>query len=74
MVPIYSVWKDLALKQSKENETRYRIWDYPIKEEYSHVLKAIELNNPVPNASFGFQKVRSIIIQLQLTIKQKLLC
>ncbi|XP_065214967.1 ionotropic receptor 25a [Planococcus citri] len=54
---LFSVWKDLALKQSKENETQYRIWDYPIKEEYSHVLRAIELNNPVPSASVGFQKV-----------------
>lgn len=52
-----SIWKDLALAQTKDNESQYRIWDYPIKEEYGHILRAIEVNYPVPNASYGFKKV-----------------
>lgn len=40
---------------------RYRIWDYPIKEQYGHILLAINSSNPVENASKGFQKVEEHI-------------
>lgn len=34
-----------------------RIWDYPIKEQYGHILLAINSSNPVKNAAEGFRKV-----------------
>jgi hypothetical protein len=33
------------------------VWDYPIKEQYGHILQAITQTGPVENATVGFQKV-----------------
>lgn len=34
-----------------------RIWDYPVKEQYSSILTSIENAQPLPNASEGFRLV-----------------
>jgi hypothetical protein len=52
----YSVWKDITLNSSSD-QSKYRVWDYPIKEQYGHILQAITQTGPVENASVGFQKV-----------------
>lgn len=48
------MWKELTLNASTD-DTRYRVWDYPIREQYGHVLLAINDSNPVENASEGFR-------------------
>ncbi|XP_049951836.1 ionotropic receptor 25a-like [Schistocerca serialis cubense] len=53
---LYNVWKDITLNSSSD-QSKYRVWDYPIKEQYGHILQAIDQAGPVPNASVGFQKV-----------------
>lgn len=37
--------------------TCYRVWDYPIKEQFGHILNAIESSQLLENASEGFIKV-----------------
>lgn len=50
------LWKELTLNASTD-ETQYRVWDYPIREQYGHILIAINDSMPLPNASEGFNKV-----------------
>ncbi len=38
---LYRVWKDLTLS-SDADQSRYRVWDYPIKEQYTHIFKTIK--------------------------------
>lgn len=54
------MWKELTLN-STSDQTQYRVWDYPIKEQYGHILLAINSSNPVTNASQGFQNVKDHI-------------
>jgi hypothetical protein len=51
-----SVWKSITLNSSSD-QSKYRVWDYPIKEQYGHILQAITQTGPVENATVGFQKV-----------------
>ena len=37
--------------------TLYRVWDYPIREQYTHVLRVIEETGPVEKEEEGFRKV-----------------
>lgn len=53
---LYKAWKELALNASSD-ETQYRVWDYPIKEQYGHILLAMEQTGLVENETVGFQKV-----------------
>ena len=39
---LYKVWKNLTLTGSDSEATRYRIWDYPIKEQYTKMFATIE--------------------------------
>lgn len=43
------------------DETQYRVWDYPIREQYGHILLAINDSIPVANAAEGFRKVNELI-------------
>lgn len=52
------VWKEITLNASSD-ETQYRVWDYPIKEQYGHILLAIEKAGTLPDAAAGFNKVAS---------------
>ncbi|XP_017114553.1 uncharacterized protein LOC108137406 [Drosophila elegans] len=53
---LYRMWKELALNASKDFK-RFRIWDYPIKEQYGHILLAINSSQPVLDAREGFANV-----------------
>ncbi|KAH8408870.1 hypothetical protein KR009_002908, partial [Drosophila setifemur] len=53
---LYRMWKELALNASKDFK-KFRIWDYPIKEQYGHILLAINSSKPVVDAREGFAKV-----------------
>ncbi|XP_046753851.1 glutamate receptor ionotropic, kainate 4 isoform X2 [Diprion similis] len=50
------VWKEITLNSTSE-QVEYRVWDYPIKEQYGHILQAITQAGPVESARAGFQKV-----------------
>ncbi|KAF7269745.1 hypothetical protein GWI33_017263 [Rhynchophorus ferrugineus] len=53
---LYRMWKELTLNASTD-DTRYRVWDYPIREQYGHILLAINDSNPVKDAAEGFRLV-----------------
>ncbi|XP_045462047.1 ionotropic receptor 25a [Harmonia axyridis] len=53
---LYRMWKELTLNSSTD-DSQYRVWDYPIREQYGHILIAINDSNPVSNASEGFRLV-----------------
>ena len=39
---LYKKWKDMTLS-SNADQARYRVWDYPIKEQYTHIYKTIKV-------------------------------
>lgn len=53
---LYKKWKEITLN-STSDQTRYRVWDYPVREQYTHILKVIEQNKPVATPEEGFAKV-----------------
>ncbi|XP_076619058.1 ionotropic receptor 8a [Colletes latitarsis] len=53
---LYTVWKEITLN-STSDQVEYRVWDYPIKEQYGHILQAITQVGPVASAEEGFRKV-----------------
>lgn len=50
------VWKEITLN-STSDQVEYRVWDYPIKEQYGHILQAITQVGPVKTTEEGFRKV-----------------
>lgn len=50
------VWKEITLN-STSDQVEYRVWDYPIKEQYGHILQAITQVGPVKTIEEGFKKV-----------------
>lgn len=53
---LYKMWKEVTLNVSSY-DTQYRVWDYPIKEQYGHILQALEKAGPVTDAETGFRMV-----------------
>ncbi len=53
---LYKVWKNLTLS-SDADQSRYRVWDYPIKEQYTHIFKTIQASGMVEKAEVGFDRV-----------------
>jgi hypothetical protein len=53
------VWKEITLN-STSDQVEYRVWDYPIKEQYGHILQAITQVGPVKTIREGFQKVGTL--------------
>ncbi|XP_025995684.2 LOW QUALITY PROTEIN: glutamate receptor 4 [Solenopsis invicta] len=53
---LYTVWKEITLN-STSDQVEYRVWDYPIKEQYGHILQAITQVGPVKTTEEGFKKV-----------------
>ncbi|XP_038221120.1 ionotropic receptor 25a [Zerene cesonia] len=53
---LYRVWKEITLNATSD-QAQYRVWDYPIREQYGHILLAINASGPVPDALTGFQQV-----------------
>ena len=37
---LYQKWKELSLNGS-DNPAKYRVWDYPIREQYTHILQGM---------------------------------
>ena len=42
---------------SEADRSKYKVWDYPIKEKYSHMLETIEKNGMVKTREDGYQRV-----------------
>ncbi|THK33259.1 ionotropic receptor 25a [Diachasma alloeum] len=53
---LYNVWKEITLN-STSDQVEYRVWDYPIKEQYGHILQSINTVGPVKDSKEGFRKV-----------------
>ena len=53
---LYHKWKELTLNSSG-NPAKYRVWDYPIREQYTHILKVIQDTGPVKSTAAGFKNV-----------------
>ncbi|XP_037085885.1 LOW QUALITY PROTEIN: ionotropic receptor 25a-like [Pollicipes pollicipes] len=53
---LFRVWKEMTLN-STTDQAKYRVWDYPIKEQYTHILNVIKKTGMVRNDSVGFDKV-----------------
>nr|QMS80359.1 ionotropic receptor [Histia rhodope] len=53
---LYRVWKEITLNATSD-QAQYRVWDYPIREQYGHILLAINASGPVPDARTGFRQV-----------------
>ncbi|XP_075156258.1 ionotropic receptor 8a isoform X1 [Haematobia irritans] len=53
---LYRMWKELALNATRDFH-KFRVWDYPIKEQYGRILIAINSSMPVKDAEEGFRKV-----------------
>ncbi|XP_058818724.1 uncharacterized protein LOC131681746 [Topomyia yanbarensis] len=53
---LYQMWRNLTLS-SGNDQAQYRVWDYPIKEQYINILAAIESAKPVSSAEAGFKRV-----------------
>ena len=52
----HRVWKDITLS-SDADRAKYKVWDYPIKEKYSHMLDTITKNEMVKTREEGYQRV-----------------
>ena len=38
-------------------KAKYRVWDYPVKEQYTHILRVIEQTGPVSSPEEGIRMV-----------------
>ena len=50
------VWKELTLN-STTDQSKYRVWDYPIKEQYTHILQVIDDTKPIASSAKAFEMV-----------------
>ena len=53
---LQSVWKDLTLSAGADR-SKYKVWDYPIKEKYSHILSNVMKEGIAKTREEGYQKV-----------------
>ncbi|XP_051160876.1 ionotropic receptor 25a-like isoform X13 [Leptopilina boulardi] len=53
---LYNVWKEITLN-STTDQVEYRVWDYPIKEQYGHILQSIHQAGLLNSTEEGFKKV-----------------
>ena len=61
----HRVWKQLTLN-STSDQSKYRVWDYPIKEQYTHIKQIIDKTGPVSSAQEGLDKVSTTVFPLKL--------
>jgi len=54
---LYKVWKNLTLTGKDSENSRYRVWDYPIKEQ-ARTLKMLDdlESDSVKHVNFSIQK------------------
>ena len=55
---LYRKWKEITLNRTSD-QSKYRVWDYPVKEQYTHILKMIEESGPVETPQMGYSKVEA---------------
>lgn len=55
---LYQMWKEVTLNATKD-QAKYRVWDYPIREQYGQILRAINGSNPVATVEEGFYNVNN---------------
>ena len=56
---LYKKWKEITLNRSSSDQSRFRVWDYPVKEQYTHILKMITETGPVGTPQIGYSKVEN---------------
>lgn len=60
---LYEQWKRLTLQSDDSrggpthNAGRYAVWDYPIREQYGHLLKMMKATGFVASSEMGIQKM-----------------
>ncbi|GAB6024065.1 hypothetical protein CHUAL_008778 [Chamberlinius hualienensis] len=55
---LYNVWKDMTLN-STSDQAKYRVWDYPIKEQYSRILSVITGSGVFKTVEEGYEKINN---------------
>lgn len=60
-------WKEITLNSSSD-QSQYRVWDYPIKEQYGHILMAIEKAGPVRDIQEGLTNVIIIYNKIYVSV------
>lgn len=55
---LYQVWKEITLNATKD-QAKYRVWEYPIREQYGQILRSINGSNPVSDVAEGFYNVNN---------------
>lgn len=53
---LYRKWKEITLNRSSD-QSKYRVWDYPVKEQYTHIFNMIVENGPVESSEEGYRRV-----------------
>ena len=53
---LYRKWKEITLNSSSD-QSKYRVWDYPVREQYTHILKVINQSGTVDTPEEGFKNV-----------------
>ena len=51
---LYKKWKEITLNSSSD-QSKYRVWDYPVREQYTHILKVLYMYNLNPTSKTGFR-------------------
>ena len=54
---LYQKWKEITLSGSGIDQARFKVWDYPVKEHYTHILRVIEQTGPVDTVTEGIRMV-----------------
>jgi ionotropic glutamate receptor len=55
---LYRKWKEITLNSSSD-QSKYRVWDYPVREQYTHILKVIKQSGLVMSPEEGFKRVEA---------------
>ncbi len=46
---------------SSSDQSKYRVWDYPVREQYTHILKVIRQSGLVNSPENGFARVEAAV-------------
>ncbi|CAB4060323.1 GRIN [Lepeophtheirus salmonis] len=56
---LFEKWKKLDLNSGAQTQSEFRVWDYPIQEQYFHILQVINRVGTVTNPKEGFDRVEA---------------